>query len=313
MNIIRSLPPLSLEALFLVDAIARRGSFAGAAAELGRVPSAVTYAVRRLEDELDVLLFDRRGYRAKLTPAGEELLREGRQLMTATDDLVRRVRRVATGWEQELRIALDSIVPFERLIPVLAGFSAAAPPQLRIAHEVLGGTWDALVMGRADLAIGATEPGPDMLRLGPGYRTAPLGRVEFVFAVAPMHPLATVPTPLPLAELRRHRQIVVGDTSQHLTPRAAGLLGAPDTLVVPSIEAKIAAQIAALGVGYVPAHLVRDALADGRLLARSTEPARSGIATSTLQLAWRADARGKALDWWLAELRKPALRAALTG
>jgi DNA-binding transcriptional LysR family regulator len=52
---------LTLEALQLVDAIARRGSFAGAAAELGRVPSAITYAVRKLEDDLDVLLFDRRG------------------------------------------------------------------------------------------------------------------------------------------------------------------------------------------------------------------------------------------------------------
>jgi DNA-binding transcriptional LysR family regulator len=41
-----------LESLQLIDAIARRGSFAGAADELGRVPSAITYAVRRLEDDL---------------------------------------------------------------------------------------------------------------------------------------------------------------------------------------------------------------------------------------------------------------------
>ncbi len=70
--------PLTLDSLQLVDAIARNGSFAAAAAELDRVPSAVTYAVRKLEDDLDVLLFDRSGYRARLTPAGEELLREGR-------------------------------------------------------------------------------------------------------------------------------------------------------------------------------------------------------------------------------------------
>ncbi|MFN7778124.1 MAG: LysR family transcriptional regulator, partial [Betaproteobacteria bacterium] len=254
-------PALTLDALQLVDAIARRGSFAAAAKELGRVPSAVTYAVRRLEDDLDVLLFDRRSYRARLTPAGAELLREGRHLLAGADDLARRVRRFAKGWEQELRIALDAIVPFERLLPLLARFCEAAPTQLRITHEVLGGTWDALVAGRADLAIGAPEQGPEQARLGAGYRTLLLGRVQFVFAIAPKHPLAGLPEPLPLAELRRLRQSVVGDTSQHLAPRTAGLLGVPDVLTVPTIEAKIDDQIAGLGVGFVPDPLARAAFA----------------------------------------------------
>ena len=163
-------PALTLDALQLVDAIARGGSLAAAAKELGRVSSAVTYAVRRLEDELDVLLFDRRGYRARLTPAGEELLREGRHLLAAANDLARRVRRVAKGWEQELRIALDAVVPFERLLPSLTRFCDAAPTQLRFTHEVLGGTSDALATGRADLAIGAPEHSPEHGRLGPGDR-----------------------------------------------------------------------------------------------------------------------------------------------
>jgi len=63
--------PITPELLILVDAIARHGSFAKAARELGKVPSAVTYSIRKLEDGLDVLLFDRSGHRALLTPAGE--------------------------------------------------------------------------------------------------------------------------------------------------------------------------------------------------------------------------------------------------
>lgn len=51
------------ELLLLIDTIARLGSFAKAARELNKVPSAITYAVRKLEDELDVLLFDRSGHR----------------------------------------------------------------------------------------------------------------------------------------------------------------------------------------------------------------------------------------------------------
>jgi DNA-binding transcriptional LysR family regulator len=49
-----------------VDAIARKGSFAAAAEALDKVPSAIT-DVRKLEDDLDVLLFDRRGHKARLT------------------------------------------------------------------------------------------------------------------------------------------------------------------------------------------------------------------------------------------------------
>jgi DNA-binding transcriptional LysR family regulator len=299
---------LKLEALQLVDAIARRGSFAGAADELGRVPSAVTYAVRRLEDELDVLLFDRRGYRARLTPAGEELLREGRHLLAAAEELTRRVRRVASGWEKELTIALDNVIPFDRLVPLLGEFHRVAPTQVRITDEVLGGTWDALLAGRADIAIGAMQEGPEPSRLGSGYRSEPIGTVRFVFAVAPTHALAAIGSPLPASELRKHRQIVVGDTSQRLAPRAAGLLGLADVLTVPSLAAKIAAQTAGLGCGFVPEHLVRDELERGALIVRSTDQERSD---STMHVAWRNDARGKAVAWWLEQLRLPATRAAL--
>jgi DNA-binding transcriptional LysR family regulator len=302
---------LTLEALQLVDAIVRHGSFARAAKALGRVPSAVTYSVRRLEDDLDVLLFDRRGHRAQLTPAGAEMLREGRHLLAAADDLVRRVKRVARGWEQEMRIALDGVIPFERLLPHLARFCDVAPTQVRITHEVLGGTWDALGTGRADLAIGASQGGPESTHLGVSYRMLEIGRMPFVFAIAPSHPLAALPPPLPLAELRRYRQIVVADTSQQLAPRTAGLLGAPDVLAVPSMQAKLAAQSAGLGVGYLPEPLARAAIKRGELVVIATEQARDDGGGAALHIAWRADARGKALEWWLERFKATRQRAAL--
>jgi len=299
---------LALESLELVDAIARRGSFAAAAGELGRVPSAVTYAARRLEEELDALLFDRAGYRARLTPAGEELLREGRHLLAAADDLARRVQRVAAGWERELRIALDTIIPFERFMPLLGRFCEVAPTQVRITEEVLGGTWDALLAGRADLAVGATQEGPSPHRLSVGYRSEPLGAVELVFAVAPTHPLAALPSPLTSAEIRRHRQVVVGDTSQQLAPRTTGLVGAVDVLTVPTMAAKIDAQKAGLGCGYLPRARIADAVARGELTVKATD---QGERSSTLNVAWRQDARGKAAAWWIETLRNSATRAAL--
>ena len=96
---------LTPEALTMMDVIARTGSFAAAARELGKVPSSLTYSVRQLEEALDVLLFDRRSRQARLTAAGEELLGEGRRLLEEIDAVANRVKRVATGWESQLTVA----------------------------------------------------------------------------------------------------------------------------------------------------------------------------------------------------------------
>ncbi|HRE15243.1 MAG TPA: LysR family transcriptional regulator, partial [Usitatibacteraceae bacterium] len=113
---------ISLDTLEVLDAIDRRGSFAAAAQELHRVPSAITYSIQQAEEALDVLLFDRRGHRAKLTEAGRELLDEGRELLRVAADLECRVRQVAKGWEAELRLAVDAIIGEDKLMGLLAEF-----------------------------------------------------------------------------------------------------------------------------------------------------------------------------------------------
>lgn len=63
--------------LEVVDAVARNGSFSAAARELHRVPSAVSYTVRQLEEWLAVPLFERRHRDVELTAAGRGF-KEGR-------------------------------------------------------------------------------------------------------------------------------------------------------------------------------------------------------------------------------------------
>ncbi|MEO8752894.1 MAG: LysR family transcriptional regulator [Casimicrobiaceae bacterium] len=289
---------LSLEALAALDAIDRRGSFAAAGLELDRVPSAITYTVRRMEEDLDVLLFDRRGHRAQFTPAGRTLLAEGRVLLAAAGDIEQRVRRVATGWEAELRIAVDTLIPLARVFPLIAAFDAdcralrSAHTQLRIAREVLGGTWDALAEGRADLVLGASGDAP----AGGGYRLRVLADTTSVFAVAPRHPLATAPEPLTEADIARHRAVVVTDTSRRLAPRSMGVLSGQDTLAVPDLEAKLAAQVLGLGCGFLPLALAAPHLAAGRLVARTVETPRP---PQRVHAAWRTPRPGKALAWWI--------------
>ena len=296
---------LSLDMLQVVDAIDRKGSFAAAAAELHRVPSAITYSVRQLEEGLGISLFDRGGHRAVLTPAGRELLAEGRRLLRAAADLECRVQQVARGWEAELRIALDTIVGIDKMFGLVEEFyREKTGTRIRFLHEVLGGTWDALASGRADLAIGAPGDAP----AGRNYAVRALGRVQLVFVAAPFHPICSAPQPLADEEIRAHRAVSVADTSRLLPPRTVGLLSGQDTLTVPSMEAKAAAHVAGLGVGFLPRWIAeREALA-GRLRILPVAAERPPI---ELVVAWRPGEEGKALRWIARRLEDPLVAAEL--
>jgi len=296
---------LSLDSIAVLDAIDRHGSFAAAAEALHRVPSAITYAVQKLEEDLDVQLFDRSGHRAQLTAAGSELLREGRRLLTAADEIESRVKRVATGFEVELRIAVDSLIPMERLFPLLEDFYAEpCGTRLRLSSEVFGGMWDALVNQRVDLAIGVPGEGPP----GGGFTVRPLGIIEFIFLVAPHHPLAAMPGPLKNEEIVKYRAVSAADSSRSLPPRTSGLLSGQDVLTVFDVQTKIAAQRAGLGVGYVPRHLARAEIEAGRLIPKTVEEPKPAI---PLYLAWRTAHRGNALRWFLDRFDDADLRDSL--
>ncbi len=300
---------IDLDALAALDAIDRKGSFARAAEELGRVPSALTYLVRKLEGDLDVLLFDRRGHKAKLTPAGQELLAEGRHLLFAASELQRRVQRVGNGWEVELRIAIDTIVRPAAMFDLIAAFYAQDPgTRVRLFGEVLSGTWEALLSGRADLALGTFSNVPGSTGMASGYQSRPLGEMELVFAVAPSHPLADATEPIAPETVRRHRAVAVGDSARNLPAVTIGLLGGQDVLTVPTMADKVAAQVAGLGCGNIP---VRDALPHidaGRLVPKLLAETRS---VGTLYYSWNTSVRGKAMRWFLKQLENPTVRNAL--
>ena len=328
---------LTPESLAMVDTIARTGSFAAAARELGKVPSALTYSVRQLEDALDVLLFDRRSRQAKFTAAGTELLNEGRRLLAENAAVANRVKRVASGWETQLSIAVDDVIARGTMFDLCEAFHALRPQghgsgdgdarddsdsrrgpltRLKLRTEVLAGTWEALVSGQADLAIGVG------MGLGAGLGTAPsqlalepLGEMAFVLVVSPQHPLAAATAPIDDVELLRHRAVAVADTARRLAPLTVNLLPGQDVLTVSTTSAKIEALRRGLGCGFVPEALARQHLAAGRLIAkptlRSNPPARLGYAWRCGNGRRERASLGLALQWWLKQLGTPTTRRAL--
>jgi DNA-binding transcriptional LysR family regulator len=173
---------------------------------------------------------------------------------------------------------------------------------------VLSDTWEVLVNGQADLAIGtriASEPPA-------GVQVELLGEMAFIFAVAPRHPLAAHKGPFSDRELLMHRAVAVADSALRLSPIPANVLPGQDVLTVPSLQAKVDAQLRGLGYGYLPEPLARPLIAAGRLVAVHLQ---RPVSKARFCYAWRAASRragsGLALKWWLERLKSPATRRAL--
>ncbi|MFW5329223.1 LysR family transcriptional regulator [Hydrogenophaga sp. ZJX-1] len=299
---------LSPENLGLLEAVARLGSMAAAARELGMVPSALTYRIRQIEDALDVLLFDRSARRAQLTPAGAELLRSGQYLLNELDAVAQRVKRVATGWEPQITIAADAIIARATLFELCEAFYAeGTPTRLKLRAETLSGTLEALQSGQADLALGVPS---EMAQ--PEIQTAPLGSVTFVYAVAPHHPLASATQSLCDEDLRVHRAVAVADSTQRGNGVTHNLLPGQDVLTVPTMQHKLEAQLRGLGAGFLPLPLAQPFINAGRLIVKTVQRPNRSI---RLAYAWRqprsAGDTGRALRWWLERLQHPTTRAAL--
>jgi DNA-binding transcriptional LysR family regulator len=119
--------PITLDALKVLDTIERKNSFAGAADELFRVPSAISYTVSKLEEDLDIALLDRNKRKAELTAVGKFIVEQGRLILQATDQLTHMAKQSASGWELELRIGIDSILRFQPVYALIAQFQTLYP------------------------------------------------------------------------------------------------------------------------------------------------------------------------------------------
>lgn len=290
--------PITLEALRILDAIERRQSFAAAAEELYRVPSAISYTINKLEEDLGIKLFDRSKRKAQLTPVGRLVLEQGRQILIATEELTALAHQAADGWETELCIGIDTLLECTPVYQLIETFQRLQPrTEVRLVEEVFGGTWDALKAERCDIVIGAEGDAPMQ-----GLETHTLGRVPFEFAVTPDHPLAQANQPISVAAIKHYPVVIVADSSRSIAARSAGLLDGRSRLVVPSMQRKIEAQCAGLGVGYLPTHRIQQELKDGRLC--TLQVVDSPRPPHLISVAWRTSSKGKALKWFVSELKR---------
>jgi DNA-binding transcriptional LysR family regulator len=283
--------PITIEALQTLDAIERRGSFAKAAEELNKATSAVSYVIQKLEEQLDVTLFQRQGRRSVLTPAGQLMLAEGREILESTSRLANKAKEVATGWEPRIRIAVECLVQYPKFFMTLQTFLEEQPSiEIDVFECVLNGGWEALDHGRADLIVGVPGPVP----LQKGYRAIPLKSIALVPVIAANHKLAKLINSPETASssLSALRKVITHDTSISDIARSAGLSSDGKKFFVQTIDQKVEAICAGIGIGHLPRYRIQTLLDQGELL-------ELGAHNQTIDeffMAWKISNKGKGLQ-----------------
>ena len=250
-------PHITLEQWRALIAVVDAGGYAQAAEKLHKSQSAVTYAVQKIESLLELKAFEIQGRKAVLTPTGQLLYRRALALVGEASELERAARNLSAGWEAEIGVAAEILFPTSLLLASL-NQSGEESPQTRIEviESVLSGTAEALLTGRADIAITPHIP--------PGFFGELLMRTPIIAVAHPEHPLHALGRQLTQRDLRSHRHITVRDTGSQRDRRAV-MVEVDQRWTVSHMATSIEALCAGYGFSWLPAERIKRELADGRL------------------------------------------------
>jgi len=251
------MPRTTLDQWRTLQAVIDHGGFAQASAHLHRSQSAVSYTVARLQEVLGIELLHINGRKAELTESGSVLLRRSRQLTSEAAELEQLATNLASGWEPEIRLAVDEAYPTELLMTVLKNFEPVSRgTRVLLKEVVLSGAEDMLRRQQVDLAITGRIPSP--------YLGDKLLEVEFIAVAHPDHPLHQLQRTITLNDLAKHLQVVISDSGA-ANPQDFGWLEAENRWSVSNMNTALLVLNNGMGFSWLPEHQIRDSLQQGIL------------------------------------------------
>lgn len=240
--------PITLEQARALDALERSGTFAGAAAVLGRGHSSVLYLLRTLEESLGFPLLDRSQYRTQLNPRGQRVLESCRLLLQAEAGLAATVQELRAGWEPKLAVVFDGIVPVEPLLRAVGRLIRdKVPTRIDVRAEFLGGVEEAFERTAADLMIAVLPPRSS------GLRSVALAPLPASLVARADHPLARGQHDE--RSLDAHLLLTVRGSDPRLQLSTAGI-EAHSTVHLNDFASKRGAILAGIGYGWMPDALI---------------------------------------------------------
>jgi DNA-binding transcriptional LysR family regulator len=247
---------ISLEQWRSFTAVVDAGGYAQAAEALDKGQSTITYAVKKLEETLNVSAFEIKGRRAVLTSTGELLYQRALHLLDEASRLEQAAKSVSAGWEPVIGLSVEVLYPTWLLLQGLAEFGEESPhTHIELYESVMGGTQENLLQGRAAMALTPNVP--------VGFQGEPIMSLKFLPVAHPDHALHQLDRKLSTKDLRRHRHLIVRESGSQRS-RALGIQS-EQRWTVSNMPTSIGAACRGYGYAWFPVHKIQRELADGEL------------------------------------------------
>lgn len=247
---------MTYDQLLTLDSIVKYGSFKAASEVLHKTQPSLSMAIKKLEEEFGIQLFDRSGYRPTLTKQGNEFYQRSQITLSEFKKLETMAQEMGAGHESEINICLDAIFPICDIGPTLESFFAPhISVSLNISADVLDGVISRIKNHDVDFA------------LGPDYQLdEDIEKIEF--STVKMLPLVANKLFQQLDEdleiLKTIPQIVVGSSVKEKNHIVHGGIS-NKYWYASDFSMKQQLISSALGWGRLPEHQVTDRIANGEL------------------------------------------------
>lgn len=252
---------LTLHQLRCFDAVVRKGGFQAAASALNRTHPAVYSAVKALENQLGVTLFDRSGYRVALTEEGQSFHIRGRMVLNELETLQRSATQLAMGEETALSVVIGDLCPLHETLGLLRRFSELCPnTQLDLRFEALTGPSERLLDNDANLILHHID------KSDPRLEFIDLCAVRIIPVAAPGFLAFAVTDDITPEQMRLYTQCLIRDTAHHLPKQSYYVIEGARHWTVSDQLMKKEIILQGMGWGHLPTFLIEQELGEGRLI-----------------------------------------------
>ena len=244
---------MTLDQVLVFHTIVRAGSFKSAAAELNKTQPAISFSIKKMEEELSVDLFDRTGYRPILTPEGRAFFERSQSLIQGMNEIENLAQSFRNKEEPEISVSVDGISPLPILLSQFKRFGDRFPnTKLNLSLDILSEV-ERKVLNREAL-------------FGITHFYSELSALEAI-KITSIEMLPVINAEVKVnseEELLGINQIVVSDKNK-AGKASFGLLNGGRKWYLTESNFKREIILAGLGWGHLPAHTIQEEIKRGKL------------------------------------------------
>lgn len=249
---------MTLDQLKSLQAIVEGGSLRAASESLNRTPPTISVAIKNLEEELGLKIFDRDQYRNTLTPQGKKLYEQAKLVLSQAQTLQKLATQLVAGEETEVGIAFTSAIPVSPIIRTIRQCKEEFPAtRLEVYSEIGLGPMELLENGQASIVI------IPWMQNNHKLESIHFMNMRFKSVIAADSPLLKNYDAVPKAIMKRYPQVIIGGRLS--SSKNYGVLEGGDQWRVNDFQTKKEIIMQGMGWGSLPEHLIKKELAQGLL------------------------------------------------